>query len=65
MGRPILSSLFRVGIGIASIGLRAAIVPTPDFAVILATMIGIGAGIDYSLFIVTRDREALHRGRSA
>ena len=29
---------------------------------ILATMIGLGVGIDYSLFIVTRFRQALHDG---
>ena len=35
----------------------------PDFGVQIATMIGIGVGIDYALFIVTRYRSALAEGR--
>ena len=34
----------------------------PDFSTQLAAMIGLGVGIDYALFIVTRYREALHGG---
>ena len=46
----------------AALGLWAAAVPTPDFTTQVATMIGIGVGIDYALFIVTRYRAALQRG---
>jgi RND superfamily putative drug exporter len=35
---------------------------TPDFASQLAAMIGLGVGIDYALFIVTRFRENYARG---
>jgi hypothetical protein len=42
--------------------LWSAVVTTPDFTVQVASMVGIGVGIDYALFIVTRYREALHRG---
>jgi len=41
--------------------LWAAAVQTPDFTVQVASMIGIGVGIDYALFIVTRYRQALGR----
>ena len=34
----------------------------PDFATALVAMIGLGVGIDYALFIVTRYREDLHDG---
>ncbi|MDE0805894.1 MAG: MMPL family transporter, partial [Acidimicrobiales bacterium] len=34
----------------------------PDFATVLGAMIGLGVGIDYALFIVTRYREGLHEG---
>ena len=34
----------------------------PDFAMQMAAMIGLGVGIDYALFIVTRYREGLHAG---
>ena len=36
----------------------------PDFTTFLGAMIGLGVGIDYALFIVTRYREGLHAGRS-
>jgi uncharacterized membrane protein YdfJ with MMPL/SSD domain len=36
----------------------------PDVAPTVATMIGLGVGIDYSLFIVTRARSARHDGMS-
>ena len=34
----------------------------PDFATTIGLMIGLGVGIDYALFIVTRYREALREG---
>ena len=36
----------------------------PDFASFLGVMIGLGVGIDYALFIVTRFRENLHHGHT-
>jgi RND superfamily putative drug exporter len=61
MGLPIITALVGVGIGMAGVQLWARIVPTPDFASNIASMIGIGVGIDYALFIVTRFRQALTR----
>src|SRR5262249_42153281 len=54
------------GIGVGSIlaGFLGHIVAMPDFASILGVMIGLGVGIDYALFIVTRFRENLHAGHS-
>ena len=61
MGLPITSALVGVGISMAGIGVLANVLTTPDFAPPAAAMIGIGVGIDYALFIVTRYRAALHR----
>ena len=59
MGLPIVTALFGIGIGIALIGGLMAFTDVPNFADQLAAMIGIGVGIDYALFIVTRYRAAL------
>ncbi len=67
MGLPVMTAVAGIVIGLAGVELWAAVVPTPDFTVQVASMVGIGVGIDYSLFIVTRYRDALRRrgGRSA
>jgi len=62
MGLPIITALFGIGCGIALIGLVALVMSVPDFATPAAAMIGIGVGIDYALFIVTRYRQGLHDG---
>jgi putative drug exporter of the RND superfamily len=62
-GIPLFTAIIGIGIGLGSVGLWAAVVDTPDFTVQVASMIGIGVGIDYSLFIVTRFREARGRGK--
>ncbi len=62
MGLPIGVALFGVGIGAGIITLLSNVMAVPDFAVTLGAMIGIGVGIDYALFIVTRYREGLKAG---
>jgi len=64
MGLPIITALFGIGIGLSAVSLLSNVMSMPDFASQLAAMIGIGVGIDYALFIVTRYRTALHAGRS-
>ena len=61
MGLPILTALIGIAISLAGVGILANVFTTPDFAPQVAAMIGLGVGIDYALFIVTRYREALHR----
>jgi putative drug exporter of the RND superfamily len=58
MGLPIVTALFGLGTGLSVIALFTHVVDTPDFASELAAMIGLGVGIDYALFILTRFREA-------
>ncbi|MDQ6616668.1 MAG: MMPL family transporter [Actinomycetota bacterium] len=62
MGLPILTALFGLGMGAGLIDLISHVVTVPTFASQLAAMIGIGVGIDYALFIVTRFRQGLHDG---
>jgi RND superfamily putative drug exporter len=62
MGLPILTALFALGVGISLITLGTHLFPTADFAPFLATMIGLGVGIDYALFILTRFRNGLVEG---
>jgi putative drug exporter of the RND superfamily len=58
MGLPIITALFGLGTGLAVIALFTHVVDTPNFSSELAAMIGLGVGIDYALFILTRFREA-------
>jgi RND superfamily putative drug exporter len=62
MGLPIASALFGIGIGLSLVMLFANFLSVPEFTPQLASMIGIGVGIDYALFIVTRYRQQLHHG---
>ncbi len=62
MGLPIMMALFGISIGLALVFLMANFLSVPDFTPQLASMIGIGVGIDYALFIVTRFRQQLHDG---
>jgi putative drug exporter of the RND superfamily len=58
MGLPIVTALFGLGTGLGVIALFTHLVDTPNFSSELAAMIGLGVGIDYALFILTRFREA-------
>jgi RND superfamily putative drug exporter len=58
MSLPIGTALFGLGTGLGVIALFTHVVETPNFSSELAAMIGLGVGIDYALFILTRFREA-------
>ena len=62
MGLPIGTALVGLAGGILSITFLSAFVSFPTVASTVAAMIGLGVGIDYSLFVITRHREGLHRG---
>jgi len=62
-GLPLAIAGFGLGVALAGVWLLANVLDVPDFGVQLATMIGIGVGIDYALFIITRYRSALAEGR--
>jgi uncharacterized membrane protein YdfJ with MMPL/SSD domain len=62
MGLPVLTAVLGIGAGLSLIALLGHVFPAPSFSPIVASMIGLGVGVDYALFILTRFREALHRG---
>jgi uncharacterized membrane protein YdfJ with MMPL/SSD domain len=62
MGLPVATALFGIGAGLSLIGLLGHVFPAPSFSPIIASLIGLGVGVDYALFIVTRFREGLHEG---
>ncbi len=62
MGLPIAVALGGVGVGIGSVVLLSQVVTMPEDTLLLGMMIGLGVGIDYALFVVTRYREGIHTG---
>jgi RND superfamily putative drug exporter len=62
MGLPIVTALFALGVGLSLVTLGTYVFSTANFAPFLAAMIGLGVGIDYALFIVTRFRNGLDEG---
>jgi putative drug exporter of the RND superfamily len=54
----------RIGIAALLVGVLAALVDTPDWALQVAILMGLGVGIDYALLILTRHRAALDAGRT-
>src|SRR3954469_13491523 len=61
-GLPLLATLLALGTALGLITLISHLVDTPDFATQLASLIGLGVGIDYSLFVVTRFRAEVRGG---
>ena len=65
MGTTVFVAVLGVGAGIGLMILLTNVVQIPDLAPTLGLMIGLGAGIDYALFIVTRYRESRGQGLDA
>jgi len=63
MGLPIMAALFGIALGFALQDLLSHVLNVPIFAPEMLAMIGLGVGIDYALFIVTRFRQGLGEGR--
>jgi putative drug exporter of the RND superfamily len=59
---PFVTAIAAVGSGLAIVGLLERVTFIPDEATILGTMLGLGVGIDYALFLVTKHRVLLRRG---
>ena len=64
MGLPIAMALFGLAIGVSSMSLITYVIDIPSWGPQMASMIGLGVGIDYALFLVTRHREHLAQGMS-
>jgi putative drug exporter of the RND superfamily len=59
---PLGTAVLGLAIGVSSMSLIANVIDIPSWAPILGAMVGLGVGIDYALFIVTRHRDYLARG---
>src|SRR5215207_3667143 len=60
---PLFTAVLALGCGLSFTGLLAHAIDIATFSPTLATLIGLGVGIDYSLFVVTRHRNAITAGR--
>ena len=60
MGLPIAVAGAGVGVGTALTSLLSNLLAIPEFAMSIGAMIGLGVGIDYALFIVSRYRDGIH-----
>jgi RND superfamily putative drug exporter len=64
MAIPITTALIAVGLGLSLLTFAAGFTEFNEVTPTLAVMIGLGVGIDYALFIVTRFRQALSEGET-
>jgi RND superfamily putative drug exporter len=62
MGLPIGMAIFGLGLGFSAMSLLTYLIEMPSWAPQVASMVGLGVGIDYALLLVTRHREHLARG---
>jgi putative drug exporter of the RND superfamily len=60
---PIISALFALGTAVGVIGLLSHALGMPSISPEVMLLIGLGVGVDYALFIVTRHRQGLVAGR--
>jgi putative drug exporter of the RND superfamily len=61
---PLLSAAMSLGTAVGVIGLLSHVINMASFSSELALLIGLGVGVDYALFIVTRYRQGVLRGLS-
>ncbi len=62
MGMPMITALVGLVSGISAVYLLGKVVDVPTIGPTLATMIALGVGIDYALFLVSRHRQQLGLG---
>jgi RND superfamily putative drug exporter len=60
---PLVTAGIALGTGTAVIGLLSHVLTMASFSSQLSLLIGLGVGVDYALFIVTRFRQGLQRGK--
>jgi RND superfamily putative drug exporter len=63
MGLPLATAIVGLVSGMAVLQVLTRVLDVPDFGPAMLSMIAVGVGIDYALFIVTRYREELAAGR--
>ncbi|RMI13860.1 MMPL family transporter [Cellulomonas triticagri] len=62
-GANLLAAVVGVGVGLVGVLAYGSIMPIGENSIILAAMLGLAVGIDYSLFILSRFRNELRAGR--
>jgi RND superfamily putative drug exporter len=62
MSLPIAVALIGLLVGTSSIGILSGLMTVPSITTIVASMLGLGVGIDYALFILARHRQNLADG---
>ncbi|MFJ5024031.1 MMPL family transporter [Streptomyces goshikiensis] len=61
---PLIAAVVGVGVSLSVVGLLGHLMDMPSAGSTIAAMIGLGVGVDYSLFCLTRFRELLGDGAS-
>ncbi len=64
MALPLITAVLSIAVSLAGIGLLANLFTIATFAPTLSVLLGLGVGIDYALFIVTRYRQGLLEGKT-
>jgi len=59
---PLITAVVALASGILTVGLVSHAISLPVFGPTLAALIGLGVGIDYALFVVTRHRNGIKAG---
>ncbi|WLW50995.1 MMPL family transporter [Streptomyces sp. YU58] len=65
MSLPVVVALAALLVGMSVIGLMSGVVDVPKIATVVAMMLGLGVGVDYALFVLTRHRQNLAAGMPA
>ena len=64
MSLPLITAVLSIAVSFAAVSLLANVITIATFAPTLSVLLGLGVGIDYALFIVTRYRQGLLEGKS-
>ena len=62
MALPLVAAVVALASGILTVGLLTHVIAIPVIGPTLAALIGLGVGIDYALFVVTRHRNGIKAG---
>ena len=61
---PLAAAVLALGIATSAVGILSRLMAVPSFGTDLAILLGLGVGVDYGLFIVSRHRSAVKAGLS-
>jgi putative drug exporter of the RND superfamily len=64
MSLPIVTALTAILVGTSAIGIASGQMAVPQIATVVGLMLGLGVGVDYALFILSRHRHNLESGMS-